>query len=430
MELERSSLSLSAGELARCQAVLSALLSAASFPAEGDWADSVLVALAELFGSDRSFLLLPAAPGHGSGPRLFSPNLEPGCMAALQGFAQAGEPGGGGHADTAHARAMRRLAAAGVQVFNPERVERLTRIRFRDMPCFYPEIMVGWRARHFGTVALWLPDGPVLLSCLSPASPPAYLGEDELTVLTLLLPALEAGIWMLRSLNERGAAVGALLDEFNTPALLWCEGGRSYRNRSLQELLQTLHDPEGVVAAMSGLATEVIRLSQPARKSAPDCRFATGTRTARSDGGPLRLHGSWLRPGTVGPGPAALVLARGGACALPDTRALCDRYGLTPRQSHVARLLALGASNDEIADRLGISRHTARHHAQSVLERIGTHSRKAIGLRFLGDEPVPSPRGRSTTSPSPAAPGGSPRRVEAAPRRSISTGPWDTGAAS
>jgi DNA-binding CsgD family transcriptional regulator len=388
MELEKSSLTLSAGDLVRCQAVLSALLSAASFPTDREWADSVLVALAELFGSDRSFLLLPATPGHGDGPRVLSPNLEPGCMAALQGFAQGGDPDGGGHADAAHARAMGRLAAAGVQVFNPERVERLTRVRFRDMPRFYPELMVGWKVGHFGTVALWLPDGPVLLSCLSTSSPPVYLGEDELTVLTLLLPALEAGIWMLRSLNQRGAAVGALLDDFDTPALLWCESGRSYRNRSLQDLLQMLHDPEHVAAAMSGLAAEVIRLGQPARKSAPDGRLPTGSRTAPSDGGPLRLYGSWLRPGTVGPGPAALVLARGASCAVPDARALGERYGLTPRQSHVARLLALGASNDEIADRLRISPHTARHHAQSVLERIGTHSRKAMGLRFLRDEPA------------------------------------------
>jgi hypothetical protein len=37
-----------------------------------------------------------------------------------------------------------------------------------------------------------------------------------------------------------------------------------------------------------------------------------------------------------------------------------------------------------------LSADTARHHAQSVLERIGTHSRKAMGLRFLEGEPLPS----------------------------------------
>jgi DNA-binding CsgD family transcriptional regulator len=389
MELERSSLSLSAGDLDRCQAVLAALLSAASFPAEGTWADRVLAALADLFGSDRSFLLVPAAPGQGGGPRLFSPNLEPACMASLRGFGQ--ETATGGHADAAHAMAMGRLAAGGVQVFNPHRAERLTRIRFRDMPRFYPEIMVGWKVRHFGTVALWLAEGPVLLSCLSTDSQPARLAEDELTVLTLLLPALEAGIWMMRSLHERGGAIGALLDEWETPALLREEGGRSYRNRSLCDLLQTVRDPERLAAAMSGLAAELLRIGRPTRKSAPACELPTGTQTVGTAGRPLRLHGSWLRPGTVGPGPAALVVAGGAAaCGLPDARALSHRYGLTPRQSHVARLLALGASNDEIAARLGISRHTARHHAQSVLERIGTRSRKAVALRFLEDGPMPA----------------------------------------
>lgn len=70
---------------------------------------------------------------------------------------------------------------------------------------------------------------------------------------------------------------------------------------------------------------------------------------------------------------------------MPDVRTLSGLYGLTPRQAEVAQLLARGASNSEIADRLGISPHTARHHAQRVLEKVGTHSRKAVGMRFLED---------------------------------------------
>ena len=57
---------------------------------------------------------------------------------------------------------------------------------------------------------------------------------------------------------------------------------------------------------------------------------------------------------------------------------LRDRYGLTLREIEVTRLLLRGESNREIADRLNISEHTARHHTESVLGKLGVRSRAAI----------------------------------------------------
>lgn len=56
-----------------------------------------------------------------------------------------------------------------------------------------------------------------------------------------------------------------------------------------------------------------------------------------------------------------------------------DRFGLTPREAEVAALLAEGRSNGEVARRLGISPHTARHHTQRVLGKLGAHSRAEAG---------------------------------------------------
>jgi DNA-binding CsgD family transcriptional regulator len=57
---------------------------------------------------------------------------------------------------------------------------------------------------------------------------------------------------------------------------------------------------------------------------------------------------------------------------------LRDRYGLTLREIEVTRLLLRGESNREIADRLSISEHTARHHTERVLDKLGVRSRAAI----------------------------------------------------
>ena len=62
--------------------------------------------------------------------------------------------------------------------------------------------------------------------------------------------------------------------------------------------------------------------------------------------------------------------------------ALRALYGLTDREIEVARLLAAGRRNSAIADELEISPHTARHHTQRVLAKLGVHSRAEAGARL------------------------------------------------
>jgi DNA-binding response OmpR family regulator len=70
---------------------------------------------------------------------------------------------------------------------------------------------------------------------------------------------------------------------------------------------------------------------------------------------------------------------------------LAARCGLTRRQAEVARLLARGLSNQEIATLLDISRFTARNHAEQVLARLGIASRFQVAgaLRDAASRSVP-----------------------------------------
>jgi DNA-binding CsgD family transcriptional regulator len=58
------------------------------------------------------------------------------------------------------------------------------------------------------------------------------------------------------------------------------------------------------------------------------------------------------------------------------------RLGLTRREAQVARLLARRATNREVAEQLGVSPHTVRHHAENVFSKLGVHSRRAIAARL------------------------------------------------
>jgi DNA-binding CsgD family transcriptional regulator len=67
----------------------------------------------------------------------------------------------------------------------------------------------------------------------------------------------------------------------------------------------------------------------------------------------------------------------------PPLAVLRERYGLTKREAEVALLLAAGLKNEQVADRLFVSPHTARHHVESVLAKLEVTSRSAVAVRLL-----------------------------------------------
>ncbi|MBK7830798.1 MAG: response regulator [Gemmatimonadetes bacterium] len=86
--------------------------------------------------------------------------------------------------------------------------------------------------------------------------------------------------------------------------------------------------------------------------------------------------GAHLRRASADEGPAT-------NGALGDD-ALQQRFGLTDRQVEVARLLAQGLSNAEIAEALGLSTYTARNHTEAVLLKLGASTRARVGAILRG----------------------------------------------
>lgn len=54
----------------------------------------------------------------------------------------------------------------------------------------------------------------------------------------------------------------------------------------------------------------------------------------------------------------------------------------TPRQYDIARLVAEGLSNSEIAERLGVSANTVKFHLKELYNRIGRPSRPYLASEF------------------------------------------------
>ena len=56
------------------------------------------------------------------------------------------------------------------------------------------------------------------------------------------------------------------------------------------------------------------------------------------------------------------------------------RQGLTPRQRHVAALVAGGLTNQQIAQELVVTHGTAANHVQQILSRLGLGSRSELAV--------------------------------------------------
>jgi DNA-binding CsgD family transcriptional regulator len=63
---------------------------------------------------------------------------------------------------------------------------------------------------------------------------------------------------------------------------------------------------------------------------------------------------------------------------LPNDDELRRRFGLTRKEAGVARLIAEDQTNEQIAKRLSISPHTARHHTERILAKLGAKSRTLV----------------------------------------------------
>jgi DNA-binding CsgD family transcriptional regulator len=89
-----------------------------------------------------------------------------------------------------------------------------------------------------------------------------------------------------------------------------------------------------------------------------------------------------LSEATYGALPHVVVVITPVACGPLSNEQLRERYGLTAREIEVARMLADGKSAAELADALHVSSHTARHHTENVMRKLGVERRAAVGCKL------------------------------------------------
>lgn len=204
------------------------------------------------------------------------------------------------------------------------------------------------------------------------------VGVDKLR---LLLPAFKAGIAGWLSFSERREAIHALLENTADGVLLTDLSGRAlHRTASLGRTLAEDPERERVLRILTEAATTLgTMVSRRRGKTDTEVhtlpRISRSVRTCRARYG---IVASYLPEQVAAPFPiTAAVLTRESRVELSSGE-LRVHFGLTARESQVARLLAAGRRNNDIASTLGISEHTALRHTERVLRKLGIHSRAAV----------------------------------------------------
>lgn len=140
----------------------------------------------------------------------------------------------------------------------------------------------------------------------------------------------------------------------------------------------------GIEAEVRGFAAVLWGIANVRRLEGAVERIAV--RAVSCAGGECRLRGAYVGEDLFGGGPSVLVGVEPPGDDPFGTDRLQRRFGLTAMQSRVARLLGEGLRNDEIARRLFISPHTARHHVEQIKLKVGGHTRAAVAARIRHPE--------------------------------------------
>ncbi|GLC28535.1 helix-turn-helix transcriptional regulator [Roseisolibacter agri] len=349
-------------ETARLGDVLSLLLSPPLHQDADCWRAELARLLRTLIGAPMAALTVETADG----ARTYGDEVDPRAVRAYE------------HRFRALDLGRHRLRALGLELWSRERLWSHAQLQqseyYNDFARPYAlhdavGLAVELRSARTHVMASLLHDQPVR----SPTQ-----RERQLALLGLVRPAFRAG--MVAHLRDATGPLAAcrdpragLIDAADEPQALYSRDGELlYRNRAMAAALD-----DGHRGALRHAVFEAVRAALATAADAPDAPRAA-TRAVRTATATYRVRAGVVVSDADGRGSSVLVSLRRHEAATATADELRARFGLTGREAQVAVLLLQRRSNAEIAEALELSEHTARHHTERVLHKLGVKSRMAL----------------------------------------------------
>ena len=149
-------------------------------------------------------------------------------------------------------------------------------------------------------------------------------------------------------------------------------------------MTQRAQEPLELARIVAAAIVDRLRGREPAIDGVGDVEAAVGDGVA-TPAGRYNVTACHVDAGTQTPIALVVVVLERVPSRAELSGRLIERYGLTPRESAAATLLARRYSTAEIARTLGISVHTARHHTERVLTKLGVKSRAEAAEKLVAE---------------------------------------------
>lgn len=352
------------GQVARASRVLLAPLDQDSLD---DWRHAANRELAALVGADSAGFLLPVA----GGAPIYSAEHSAETLAPFPELAP--PPLGDGTS------VWTRTLAQGVATI--ESVYRDEAHRYYES-AYYNEFALPGGARWSMSVSMAVGDeslaGAASVQLWRGPRRSRNFGDREMALLRLVEPAFRAGIAQWQRLGREGVAVMRTIDLLDQPVVAFdLDGATVHETGAVARLLRGDPDEPLVRAALAGLAARMAALGV-----GTDAVPAASSCEVRTTCAAYTLHACLHERAEGAARPLVLASLRREGAPRRSAEELRARYGLTRAEAAVARLVADGRRNAEIAAALGISVHTARRHTEQVLAKTGARGRAEVAAQL------------------------------------------------
>ena len=363
------------GTLAALERALQVLLSPMDYPDWRAWRREVHERLLELTGAERMAMYTPLGESNTDAwmvPGMTAewaslPHPEPrtGSSTRTGGFALvSARTGAGGpphYHDTGRTAAVHHPTSAGTIVPPQGSPTRDVAAIEVDFGAGKPALLAFTDGRH----RWWRPDA------------------ERVATLRAVLPALKAGLTSWRRAAEQRRELTRLVDALPDAVLLFDRGGTLLHANAAGRALLAEADGARVRNEAQRVAWAVDAVVRRGR-AADASTAASTTRELKLGEQGWQLRGIAAPEALRGADGAVLVLVdRVVRAALSDDD-LRARFQLTAREIEVARLVGQGLSNQEIADKLGVSFFTARNHVERLLVKLGVGGRAKVAALLSG----------------------------------------------